>query len=86
VKFWTTERGKQMRIKRIPKDEMRGPCHDCHNRAEFEVTFGEQRPTLRLCLRDAKYLAGFLQRRVDEHERGDPIPKSRFAQEEQPKP
>jgi len=67
-----------MRIKRIPKDEMRGPCHDCHNRAEFEVTFGAQRPTLRLCLRDAKYLSGFLGRRIEEAVADLPIPKSRF--------
>ena len=68
-----------MRIKRIPKDEHR-PCHDCHNRAEIEVTFGQQRPTLRLCLRDARYLSGFMARRVAEAEADLPIPKSRFEE------
>jgi hypothetical protein len=27
-----------MRIRRIPKTETLGYCHDCHNRARIEVT------------------------------------------------
>jgi hypothetical protein len=72
-----------MRIKRIPKDQEhgRGVCHDCHNRAEFEITFGGLRPPLHLCLHDAKYLAGYLARRITEHEENRPIPKPRVDED-----
>jgi len=63
-----------MRIKRIAQSGMHAVCYDCHNRAEFEISFGEHKPAWHLCLRDAKYLSGFLGRRVAEHEAGLPIP------------
>jgi hypothetical protein len=40
-------------VRRIPKTETLGYCH---SRAENEITFGQHRPPLRLCLRDARYL------------------------------
>lgn len=63
-----------MKIRRIPKNEQRGHCHDCHNRAELEFDFGKYRELLRLCYRDAKYMIGFAQRLIDDEERGDPVP------------
>jgi hypothetical protein len=65
-----------MRISRI-KTGPDDPCHICHNRAIIEVTFGEKRPALRLCARDTKYLADFLNRRLEEHLAGKPIPVPR---------
>ena len=70
-----------MRIKRIPSTGMHAVCYDCHNRAEFEITFGRHQPALHLCLRDARYLSGFLGRRIAEHEADLPIPKPRFEEE-----
>ena len=66
-----------MKVARIRPEDNKGFCHDCHSRAVFDVDFGELRPRLRLCLRDAKYLVEFMQRRVAEHEAGKPIPVPR---------
>jgi len=63
-----------MKIRRISKTEPRGFCFDCHNRAEMEVSFGSHRPTLRLCMRDARYLSGFMAARIADHDEGKPIP------------
>ena len=46
-----------MKVRRLDKvTEPLGYCHDCHNRAVVEVTFGAGRPALRLCGRDGRYL------------------------------
>ena len=45
-----------MKVHRIPQTETLGYCHDCHSRAQTEMTFGQHRPPLRLCVRDAGYL------------------------------
>lgn len=45
-----------MTIRRIPKTEILGYSHDCHSRVQTEITFGQHRPLLRLCVRDARYL------------------------------
>ena len=64
-----------MKIRRIPKEENRGYCHDCHSTAAIEITFGSKRPALRLCLHDARYLGGVVNSRIAEEEAGVPIPK-----------
>jgi hypothetical protein len=68
-----------MKIRRIPKDEPnRGFCHDCHNRAELEITLGgRHRPPLRLCLRDARHMGQVVLARIDDDEKGLPIPPER---------
>jgi hypothetical protein len=63
-----------MKIRRIPKEEDAGRCHDCHSRAELEVDFGGKRPILRLCMRDGRYLGQVILSRIGEHEQGVPIP------------
>lgn len=64
-----------MKIRRIPREEQAGPCHDCHSRAELEVNFGGTRPLLRLCMRDGRYLGQVILSRIGEHEAGIPIPR-----------
>jgi hypothetical protein len=64
-----------LKIRRIPKEEQAGFCHSCHNRAELEVSFSEKRPLLRLCHRDGRYMAGVILSRIEEAEKGIPIPK-----------
>jgi hypothetical protein len=64
-----------MKIRRIPKEEDAGFCHDCHSRAELEVNFGAKRPLLRLCMRDGRYLGQVIISRIGEHEAGIPIPR-----------
>jgi hypothetical protein len=71
-----------MRVSRIRPNEEKGPCTICHSRAVINVTFGPNRPALRLCFRDAKYLGDFLIRRCAEHERGDPIPEPQGARDD----
>jgi hypothetical protein len=63
-----------MKIRRIPKEENAGFCHDCHSRAELEYDFGGKRPPLRLCLRDGRYLGQVTLSRIGEAEAGIPIP------------
>jgi hypothetical protein len=63
-----------MKIRRISRSEPRGFCFDCHNRAEMEVSFGPHRPALRLCMRDARYMSGFMARLIADHDAGKPIP------------
>jgi hypothetical protein len=63
-----------MKIRRIPREENAGLCHDCHSRAELEVDFGVRRPRLRLCMRDGRYLGQVVLSRIGEHEAGVPIP------------
>jgi hypothetical protein len=46
-----------------------GFCHDCHNTARWEITFGPRRGPLKLCDRCAGYLVGFLGDRLTEHKR-----------------
>jgi hypothetical protein len=64
-----------MKIRRIPKEENVGFCHDCHNRAQLEVTFGSKRSSLRLSMRHGRYLGGVILSRIGEHEAGIPIPR-----------
>ena len=73
-----------MKMRRISRDEPRGFCFDCHNRAEIEVNFGPHRPPLRVCMRDARYLSGFMARLIRDHDDGKPIPpvKARNHQDE----
>jgi hypothetical protein len=44
-----------MKARRITSAEIRGYCHDCHNRAHLEVTF-THRPAIRLCDRCTDFL------------------------------
>lgn len=64
-----------MRIGRIPNPNVAVLCDDCHNRAELEINFGQKRPLMLLCFRCGRYLAGVVQSRIGEAERGIPIPK-----------
>jgi hypothetical protein len=68
-----------VKISRIRADEGKWFCHGCHNRAVIEVNFGAMRAPARLCARDAKYIADFLNRRLVEHEAGAPIPAPRLG-------
>lgn len=63
-----------MKIRRIPKEEDAGHCHDCHSKADLEYDFGALRPKLRLCYRDGRYLGQVTLSRIGEHEAGIPIP------------
>lgn len=67
------------RVSRIPAAEGKYYCHACHSKAVIQVTFGALRPPLRLCARDSKYVADFLNRRLDEHIAGTPIPAPRLG-------
>ena len=44
-----------MKIRRIAPPEVRGYCHDCHSRAQLEITFAHRMP-IRLCDRCAGFL------------------------------
>jgi hypothetical protein len=66
-----------MKIRRIPKEEDGGLCHDCHSKAGLEISFGGKRPVLRLCYRDGRYLGGVILSRIGEHEQGVRIPPRR---------
>ena len=63
-----------MRLRRIPRSEPYARCFECHNRAQMEVSYGPHHPIVRLCLRDARYQSGFMQRLIRDHDQGKPIP------------
>ena len=44
-----------MKVRRVPKIETLGYCHDCHNRSRIVVTFAH-RPPIRLCDRCGGFL------------------------------
>jgi len=60
-----------MRIEHINAATLRaGPCHSCHNRARWRLTFGSMRPELHLCDRCGGYLSRVLADRIAEVKAG----------------
>jgi len=45
-----------MKVRKLETHEVRGPCHDCHNRARLEISFSHRVP-IRLCIRCAGFMA-----------------------------
>jgi len=65
-----------MNVFRIdPQKEERGLCHNCHNKALIDVNFGSKHPRLRLCPRCSGFLGRTLLQRLEEDQKGMPIPK-----------